>query len=373
MFRWLRRKAEAPSGGTVRGGTIAFDVTQKGNRIEIRGDGIDIFFAVDGDVALPAEVDATFAVWALLPRAMEEGFNIHINRPIDPRVAANAESVSQIWEMWLPNRYRSVDITGKGEWRRTPRERLPEVRLYSGGVDSTFSIMQDRDAKHRGFVATIAKFDKVGTSNIARLIAKTDPLLRELNYERILIDNNLTHRHFHLTNGLTLASCLFLLSDVFEPGTLAADSTKAMDMAEWPWGNNHITNSYFAGSDFTVRTVGADVGRIEKIETIAKAGLDPQFLSFCRGAVAPANCGTCRKCVRTKAMFLIVTGRIPEIFIDNALDDRLMQQMIRPRTELFDLYFYARRHGRLDRIPSLLRLVEEWRTGRSKATLLPYR
>ena len=119
-----------------RGETVTFEVTQEGDSVTIQADGIDIYFAVEG-ISLPSGTDPSFVVWGLLPWAMEEGFNLHINRPIDPQVAANAERLSQIWEMWVPSRYRSIGVSGQGEWSRAQRSRLPQVQLFSGGVDLT--------------------------------------------------------------------------------------------------------------------------------------------------------------------------------------------------------------------------------------------
>lgn len=358
LLDWLGRRE--PKRPTRTGQMVAFDLTQDGNTITVENDGTCLHFDVDG-IELPSETDASFAVWALLPMAMEEGFNLHINQPIDPKVAANAERLSQIWEMWVPSRYRSTSVSGQGNWSRAPRVRLPQVQLFSGGIDSTFSILENRNSQNRGVVATVCGIDKTEETNFAPLIAKTEPILKYLNCSRILIRTNAKRKPSSLTHGLTLASCLFLLSDLFDQGTLAADSTRAMDLVEWPWGNNHVTNEYFAGSDFAVRTVGVEVGRTEKIASIARAGIDLRALSFCRTSVIPSNCGTCPKCIRTKAMLLITTGSIPEIFIDNSLDERLMRRMIHPRTELFDLYVYAKKHGSLNKIPSLVSLVEESR------------
>ena len=359
VLEWLgRRRKDRPS---RVGETVAFEITQNGNSVSVEADGIDVYFGVEG-IGLPSESDASFAVWALLPMAMEEGFNLHINRPIDPQVAANAKHLSQIWEMWVPSRYRSISISGQGEWPRPPRVRIPQVELFSGGINSTFSILRNRKSQNRGVVATVCGIDKTTDTNLAALAAKTEPILKQLNCTRIFIRTNAKRKPSSLTHGLTLAGCLFLLSDLFEQGTIAANSTRAMDLAEWPWGNNHVTNEYFAGTDFAVRTVGLEVGRTEKIASIIRAGIDLRALSFCRKNVIPSNCGTCPKCVRTKAMLLITTGRIPpDIFIDNSLDERLLRRMIHPRTELFDLYCYAKEHGSLGRIPSLVSLVEECR------------
>lgn len=141
MFSFLRRRGEELPKPPV-GQTIAFDITQDGNDVTIRGDGIDLRFGVEG-ITLPPQADPSFAVWALLPRAMQEGFNFHINQPIDPKVAANAELVSQIWEMWVPNLYRSVRVSGEGDWSRSVVDRRPVVHLFSGGIDLTFSILKN--------------------------------------------------------------------------------------------------------------------------------------------------------------------------------------------------------------------------------------
>jgi hypothetical protein len=112
LSTWLGLKKQTPEKRRQRE-SIAFNVTQIGNRIEIEGDGSRIDFAVEG-IEMPPGADASFAVWALLPRAMEEGFHLHINRPIDPKVAANAERLTRIWEMWVPDRYRSIKVSGEG-------------------------------------------------------------------------------------------------------------------------------------------------------------------------------------------------------------------------------------------------------------------
>jgi hypothetical protein len=349
--------------------TVAFDVTQQdGDNIHIQADGIKINFTVEG-VKLLQVTDASFAVWALLPIAMRRGFNIQINRPIDPQVATNAEQLSRIWEMWVPSLYRSIRVSGEGEWSRASQARLPCIHLYSGGVDSTFSILKYADAQTPGHVLTIYGLDyrrgDKDKSSFAKLIAKTDPLLEKLNYQRVVVRTNAKRIPHDLTHGFSLAACLFLLSDLFEGGTIAADFTHAQDMVAFPWGTNHVTNRYFAGSDFAMRTVCA-VGRTEKLAAIAASETGLPFLACCRQEDAlPANCGICPKCVRTKAMLVAATGKVPEIFVDNKIDANLIKNLdLAHRCErayLFDLYSYAKERGLVDRIPGLLHVVEKCR------------
>ena len=96
--------------------------------------------------------------------------------------------------------------------------------------------------------------------------------------------------------------------------------THAQDLVTFP-GTNHIINEYFNGSDFTVRSVGDKLGRTEKVAAIVEHKIDLSLLSFCRQKEAmPENCGVCKKCILTKAMFLATTGRLPDIFLDTAFD-----------------------------------------------------
>ena len=356
---WFDRKQDSP----VRrfGETVAFDVTQNGNEVAICGDGIEVCFAVDG-IDLPSEVDPSFAVWGILPRAMEEGFNLHINKPIDPQVSANAQRLSEIWEMWVPNLYRSIKVSGEAGWQPRRGRRLPLLQLFSGGIDSTYSVLAHSGD---GFVATVCGVDRTNASNIRQLCAKTDPLLRQLNCRRIVVRTNAQREPSHISHGFTLAGSLFLLSDLFQVGTIAADSTPAEDMATFPWGSNYVTNQYLVGSDFSLRTVGVDIKRTEKISAIVGAGLELSALSFCRNPkVTPENCGRCRKCIRTKAMFLLAAGEIPKIFVDDAFDRdliKLLGKEFSERVHLFDIYSCAKKRGMLNQIPGLETLVEQCR------------
>jgi hypothetical protein len=352
------------------GETIAFDLTQNANGVMLKGGDDTVHFAVEG-IELPKNVDASFAVWGLLAAAMEGGFNLHINQPIDPVVAANAERLTRIWEMWVPSRYRSVTVSGEGGWSRLPQERLPRIQLYSGGCDSTFAILKHGDPRERGYAATIIGLDYRRDDDkpaFAKLLAKTDPLLHALNYQRIVIRTDANRWPQELTHGLTLAACLFLLSDLFMEGTLPADLTPLQDPVPFPWGTNHLTNQYLAGSDFAVRMVCAETGRTEKLAALATGEALP-FLACCRKRKAfPSNCGACAKCVRTKAMLFAATGVVPEIFLNNRLDAQLMRCLGDQieRAELFDLYGYAKDRGIVHKIPGLEDLI---RTSRETTQL----
>ena len=328
LLKWLgfakKKRARGPQLPLRVGETVAFDLTQDRNMVKITGEGVNLHFAVEG-IALPSDLDATFAVWAVMALAMEQGFNVHINHPVDPLVAENAERLSQFWEMWAPGWYRSIHVSGEGTWSRPPRVRLPLVQLYSGGVDATYALLKNRNADDQAYAATIFGIDsrsEEDEESFNSLIARTNPLLEQLSCRRIIIRTNANRKPSEYSHGFTLAASLYLLSDLFAAGTIAADRTIAQDLVTFPWGTNHVINAYFNGSDFQVVSVGEGVTRTEKVAALAESGIDLTVLSFCRQRkFIPENCGVCNKCIRTKSMFLATTGKIPDIFVDSRLDE----------------------------------------------------
>jgi hypothetical protein len=71
-------------------------------------------------------------------------------------------------------------------------------------------------------------------------------------------------------------------------------------------------------------------------------------------------------------MFLVATGSIPGIFVDNSFDERLMRKMVHKyadRMRLFDIYYYAKDLGIAESIPGLEALIDEIRDPGSEALL----
>ena len=75
LLKWLgfakKKRARGPQLPLRVGETVAFDLTQDRNMVKITGEGVNLHFAVEG-IALPSDLDATFAVWAVMALAMEQ-------------------------------------------------------------------------------------------------------------------------------------------------------------------------------------------------------------------------------------------------------------------------------------------------------------
>ncbi|MBH0237670.1 hypothetical protein [Methylobrevis albus] len=346
-----------------------FQIVQNGNHVELATSKGVVTYDVDG-VDLPKLTDLSFAVWHLLPRAMlrRGGYDIHIAGPVDPLVIANAVRFSRTFEMWVPSKFREVQITADAVPAPAPRQ-PGELVCYSGGVDSTHMLLRLGRRETETTALTVHGMD-YRTANIDgfnRLIARNAPLLARQNYRQITLRSNagLIAKGYHGW-GLALAGHIFLLSGLFGSARFAADCTQEMDLASHPWGMNHVTNRYLRGSRMVMESLCDDVSRCEKVVEIAKDDLALRTISFCGVREArPDNCGLCVKCLRTKAIFAGMLGEIPQIYRAEGLTEAMMDTVdwtVMPEWPVFiDLYQNVRAAGGLDRVPGIRRWVDKIR------------
>jgi len=337
-----------------------FQVVQTGNRVELAGWEEPIFYEVSG-VDLPPLTNYAFAVWHILPKALAEHFDFTIDGPVDAETLANATRMARTWELWQPRVFRAATVRATVTPPPPPPGRMSELTLYSAGIDSTHMLLSRGRLDRPGSALTIHGMDYSHETQrpFDELLEITGPLLTRLNYRRIFVRSNairLAHG-FHGW-GMLLAGHAFLLSGLFGSALFAADSTWEEDMAIFPWGSNHVTDRYFSGYDFHLRPQHDTVTRSEKVAAIAAVPDALRSVSFCKDrSVRPYNCGVCTKCVRTKVMFLLMTGAIPSIFHNNSYSERLLEVLpLNDRSEtsfLVDVYQRARDSGRLELVPGL--------------------
>ena len=346
-----------------------FTIKQTGNKVEVHGGDLAITYEVFG-MDLPEMADVSFAIWHLVPQAMVSRSSIHIKGVVDPLVIRNAKRLSRIWEMWAPTRFREVKISADEMLSPSRQARGRDIVFFSGGVDSTFYLLNRGQRPRGGHVLTIHGMDYKfeDSDRFSELIDKTTPLLRNLNYKRVIIRTNAASysQGARLTHGFTLSGCAFLLGDLFDEAILAADYTWEQDMVSFPWGTNHVTNRHLSGTDFKIETGSMEWTRTEKVEAIAKNHIACDSISFCVNYdMRPHNCGKCSKCIRTKAMFIASTGSVPAIFKDASLVEADLQGIDLPDRNEYahfaDLFLHARARGNLHKLPGLEKAMTEFR------------
>lgn len=342
--------------------SLNLKIKQSSNQITLTGFRNDIIYDLQGKT-LPQLNDYSFAVWHALPFAMRTQQKITIDGPVDPIVLENAERVMRAWELWSPSEFGLVEI--KASSLDVPQATsLPPITFYSGGIDSTDMLLRSGKQQETADVVTVQGMDYhygEGDLHFKRLVESTQPLLDSLNYRRIILRTNASEvaSGYHAW-GLALAGHAFLLSGMYGRANLAADYTWVQDMVSHPWGLNHVTNRLFKGTHFSVAMQCESVSRTEKVAEIAKSNIAIKATSFCkRRDVRPRNCGQCSKCIRTKAMFAVMCGEQPDIFIDRTFGEREINSIdLRARVErafFTDLYQHARDKGMLQAYPAIER------------------
>lgn len=302
-----------------------FTVKQEKNLIRILGGKHEIVYAI-GCPDYPELVDFSFAIWHLLPLAIEGKFNIRIENPVDERVVQNAIKVSEIWQTWVPEKFTAVKIEAKSfvTLAHKGHARKKSLALYSGGLDSSFMIAQQATDLGIKDVLNVHGMDyrQNNTAGFSRHLNKTGFFLEKLNINRITLKTNL-HDFVNGDHvwGLVLAGHGFLFNHMFEMCHFSADYANYQDFVAFPWGSNHVTNAYYGGTDFEFKPQSEQYTRSDKAKYFMDHSNLLPHLSFCtNGETKPDNCGLCSKCIRTKVMFLAVSGKIPEIFLDSSME-----------------------------------------------------
>ena len=315
------------------------------------------------DYTPAAENCYTGALWLALPIAMRLGRPLHIAGSLDQVSLDNAAKLVTIWTSWLPEFFRPIVVTCNEILTIHPGEnRSPMLMLFSGGVDSSYALCKD-------FIQQGIKVDALtihgmdyrydDAPRFQALMEKTRPLRAQAIERHYLIKSNVVMQMGRngigagYGHGFHLFGCLFMFSGRYQQGAIAADFPLFIEYILAPWGTTTLTNSLFASSSFSVKTLCNDVARPEKTGLLSQNPAALESLSFCVNyKFRPENCGRCSKCVRTKANFLAETGVIPPIFSDNSFHPEDLNEM--------DM------HVKVDRIAAINLINTAERTGQTE-------
>jgi hypothetical protein len=351
--------------------SLEVSVESHGKTILVSAESYEAKFVIDEPFAWTRQ-RCDFAAFAFLPIAMRLKRPLRIVDRGDTVTAKNAMRLSQVWQTWHPTLFHSIDV---GFAEETP---MPigsgELVLFSGGVDSTFNLLNKRLRNEEQPTAlTVHGFDYKFNDEVRfqALLEKTQPFCSHVAKQRIIAHTNIYDLYNRLGinaglgHGFALASCLFLFSDQFARGEISADYSRAQDFLVFPWGTNHLTNPLFASSAFGLHTADGDMTRSEKTALIANNSLALESLSFCVDYKSrPLNCGICPKCIRTKAMFIARTGIEPKIFKIPGLTAAQLAtwDFVTPYQRAFflDVYQSAEEFGNLAKLPQIQNLANKF-------------
>lgn len=273
--------------------------------------------------------------------------------------------------MWLPGYYNPIDVSFAGLTQVKEKPESDNVLvLYSGGVDSTYNLIERSQQGKKQALLTLQGLDYKTNDDdkFKRLCEKTKAFTDSLSSKQhyLKTDAYKAYKQFNIDGGLghgfVLAASLFMYEEKFQHGEISADYSSEQEFIVHPWGTNSISNAYFKGARYFMNTASLNISRANKIKALSESHEALSSLSFCIDYKSrPDNCGVCSKCTRTKAMFLAAIGKIPNIFTDTSVNKNMLETIsITERNEIaffMDLYQMAEFSNHLHLIPNIESLM----------------
>lgn len=363
----ISQYAEIAKKKTDKDGRIHVYTFQEEGEIYLSSGSETFYFDCTG-AASPDTEFMDFAVWMFLPIAMAKNKNLMIHGKGTVVTQRNAERLSDIWACWLPKRYSLINVEFS-EYRdlNVKDQRKKQILLFSGGVDSTYAIL-NKEFNEKPDLLTIQGMDyKISDQDrFNKAVEKTNTLASDYADQRIAVRSNAydIYKEFNIAPRLSfvfvLASVSFLYIKKYKDVTMASDFALYQQFEELPYGSSIATDQLYNSGDFGLETFGNDVTRAEKLPSILSNKKALLSLSLCKDKkIRPENCGVCSKCTRTKYMMLATTGEIPhESFIDPSLNQDIKINFNangdKQDAYIKSTYTAGFRNGNLDKIPNIV-------------------
>jgi hypothetical protein len=314
----------------------------------------------------------------LLPAAMMRGEPLEILPPVDEVLLSRVERIAQILLAWNAEEFgfRPLELRAAARAEAKPRLGSATLSLFSGGVDSFYSLVKwhgradpithvlfmkgleqplERTADAEGAIALATR---AAALYGARAIAGETNLrsfFPELNYERSYQAAALSSAALALSGGVRR----LIFPSSFGYSQLS------------PWGSHPLLDELFSSRRLQIVHDGCEVRRVEKVALLSRSPQALQHLRVClENRSGPFNCGRCRKCVRTMvALELCGALRSAPLFPSQLPDDLATLLTDDHETFLSELVDFARAHGadralqaRIERALRIRRLKQAVRT-----------
>lgn len=313
----------------MKNNSISVQVIKGNDKFVLNSNIGAITLEVDKNKSNPNDTFCDFAVWFFLPIAMRLRRDLYIEGYGTVESQVNAKKLSEIWESWLPYHFSSINIKFK---ETLCKEKANDVLcFYSGGIDSTYSLLKRHLEGLNQDLITIHGMDyKVSDSSRFHLLKEKTQLFSQLvSKNQIYVKSdaydlyrkyNVNPHGTHISHIFALAGNAFLFSERYQEICIAADYRMDQQFITYPYGSNSVTNNLFSDGITKLVTLDDNVTRCEKLPLLHGSNKALLSLSFCVDYKSrPLNCGICSKCLRTKVMFLSSTGHIPDIFKDKSI------------------------------------------------------
>lgn len=249
------------------------------------------------------EVSTTGNPWlaCLLPVAVELGEPLELCRPVDGLMLDHARVRMGVWQQWNP---AHVPIPIEADVAREPSSRgTRTVSLFSGGVDSFYTVLEPRAEPIDELMVIHGAFDLMHAQRASfdRVQAKLQAAADALGKVLIPSATNLLHTRLGKTDlvfmsqGSMMGSVPLALERRFRRILIAA----SVDMT-WKeaWGTHPITDALLSTGATAVEDDGFTTTRVPKTLVVARSDVALSTLRVCLFTGDETNCMECEKCLR---------------------------------------------------------------------------
>jgi len=253
--------------------------------------------------------NSDYALYGLAALSMTYNLDIHLDGVVTNDTYIRISKLGELWQSWNAPGVFPLGITVSEIIKPENVERPGGIFCLSGGVDSSYAgIGAAEDGYTHALLIAGADYSSKESIGFQQLKDRVSNISRYLNLELVIAETDIRSLRIHwgYFHTLLLAMCLSYSGSGLGFGGFSADNTIAQDYERHPWGNNHAVAAVLGSKDFPINYRGGDRNRSEKVGYIYKYMKEVvPYISVCnKDKNIGGNCGTCRKCVRTKLNFM---------------------------------------------------------------------
>ncbi|MDD3371430.1 MAG: hypothetical protein PHE27_06355 [Alphaproteobacteria bacterium] len=253
-----------------------------------------------------------FALVAMSQYASANKLDLEIRGTVSRSQLSNIDEFLQIWSSWRPDLFHRISIKAKKIVEIPNDPKRKSVLLFSGGVDSSFSLAAHSAgilghlSKKIGLGVLVVGWDLKHGDISARNIAleKAERVLKDFSADCAIVATNWQQDFCPIWfKGYNVAcsSILQTLSERFSSGIFSNDFSYSQELRIGAHGSHIAINHLLGSNRFPIVTTGGTHTRLERIQFLKNFPVLIENLRVCYEENAGGNnCGVCEKCVRTQ-------------------------------------------------------------------------
>jgi hypothetical protein len=270
-------------------------------RVRARGrEPVELRIGVPADHADALRISGSPWLVATLLPAMMSGRTLAVDAPVSPALARGVQRAQEVLIDWWGERYRLAPVRVRAAPAGTAGGGSARAAYFSRGVDSYFTVLErGAGLTHLLYSAAVDFQHHDGRRRRALYAARR--AAADLGLPLIPVHTNLRAFHDGYAGwvhgyGQALAAIGHALG-----GLLAEVRISTAYRADQgiPWASHPVLAALLSTESTTIRHIGSDARRIDKVAALAGRASVVRRLRVCIVGDGDGNCGRCEKCVRT--------------------------------------------------------------------------